>query len=151
VKRFFPERREDLYVTYADLIPDAQGPTPGIEFGKMELDRKSGNQTEDYLELLNLEETAVDLSGWKLDGPVRFTFKEGTVIAGEDKVLPGANRLYVTSDVNAFRRRGRSPKGGESHFVQGPFKRRSSKSGDPLVLKDRHGKVIVTTTRNEGL
>ncbi len=150
VKRFFPERRRDLYETHNGLIPSAQPEMPNIQIGEIEFQPASGNQDEEYIQLTNASRTAIDISGWTLEGGVAFTFAEGTVLAASnlfDSTI--VKDLYVSPDVNAFRNRSESPKGGESKFVQGPYRGHLSNRGETLILKDRDG-VVITETAYEG-
>lgn len=142
VKRFFPERRRDLYETYDALIPDAQEAMPRLAFGDIEFQPASGIQDEEYVQLINLNRSPVDLSGWTLEGGVDYTFAEGTVIGAGNVFTPGLNRLYVSPSVNVFRQRAVSPTGGEGLFVQGPYDGHLSNRGETLTLKDREGTVI---------
>jgi hypothetical protein len=142
VKRFFPDRRRDLYETYDSLIPESQEAMPTIAIGDIEFQPESGNQDEEYIQLVNPNRTPIDLSGWSLDGAVKLTFAEGTVIGEGSLFNPGLNCLYVSPDVNAFRARSSSPKGGEGHFVQGDYLGHLSNRGETIVLLDRAGNVI---------
>ena len=113
VKRDFAEpRREYLYSQRA--IPSAQVGNPAIAFGEIEFDPASGNQSEEYLTLVNENADYVDISGWSLAGSINYTFQAGTVI-------PPDWTLYVTPDVNAFRARTEGPSGGQGLFIQGGY------------------------------
>ena len=95
-------------------IPDAQLENLQIEFGEIEVHPGSGNQDEAYIRLDNPHAAAVDISGWRLEGTVRFAFQPGTVI-------PAGESLYVSPNVNAFRGRTEGPGGGQGLFVQGGY------------------------------
>lgn len=142
VKRFFPERRRDLYQTYASLIPNAQDAAPPMSFGTIRFQPESGDQDDEFIELLNPNRVAIDLSGWTLEGAVTFTFAEGTVVPSSSLFNPGLNRLYVSPNVRNFRSRAISPTGGEGLFVQGPYDGHLSNRGETLILKNREGVVI---------
>ncbi|MFT5187274.1 MAG: hypothetical protein ACI9DF_003669 [Verrucomicrobiales bacterium] len=151
VRRFFPERRIDLFETYAAggreaLVPAAQVGSPPIEFGEVVFAPESGDQDHEYIQFLNPNRVAVDISGWTLEGGVKFTFAEGTVIAASNLFNPGLDRLYVSPNVNAFRARSISPTGGEGHFAQGGYSGHLSNLGETLTLKDAAGQVIAETT-----
>ena len=80
LKSYFPTRRTQLYVDHNAGnkssqpvggnagIPDAQPELVTIVFGGYEYNPPSGNQDEEYVELVNPNAYAVDISGWKLDG-----------------------------------------------------------------------------------
>ena len=81
---------------------------------------------ESWLELLNRATNAVDLTGWRLDDGIQFTFPPGTSLA------PGAF-LVVAKEPDLVR---------SNHpgvTVLGPFTNKLSKSSDRLVLRDAAG------------
>ena len=103
-----------------------------IQIVALEVNPASGDQEEEYVCLTNANPLAVDLSGWRLDGEVQFTFDPGTVI-------PAANRMYVAANVAAFRRRLASPRGDEGHFVQGNYDGKLSARGGCVRLFNQFG------------
>ena len=105
---------------------------PTIQFGAIEPNPESGNQDEEYIQLINRNDIAVDISDWKLEGAVQHTFVPGTVIA------PGRS-LYVCPDSAMFRARSVSPKGGEGLFVQGGYQGHLSNFGETITLVDARG------------
>ena len=77
IEETLPLRRQQLYGTYAPggqepLIPATQADIPVVGFGVA-----GGQGTQAYLELVNAQPSAVDISGWKLGGAARFTFRPG--------------------------------------------------------------------------
>jgi hypothetical protein len=138
---YLQRRRVHFYLTHgptgSGLIPARQKLAPQVGFGIWEDDPSSGLQAEEYLQLLNLEATAIDVSGWSVTGDVSFTFEAGTVIGAQ-------NVLYLSPNQVAFRSRLQSPTGGESHLVVGPA------VGDlpaqpQLTLLDQNGDLVATT------
>jgi hypothetical protein len=120
-------------------IPPPQAVTPAVEFGTIESNPPSGNQDEEFIELVNPNSYDLDVSGWMLEGGVDHTFKGGTVI-------PAGESLYLSPKPAAFRSRALSPKGGEKHFVQGSYAGHLSNFGEQLTLVDQAGIVIAQTT-----
>ena len=129
-------RRAHLFVTHSidnlgapDIvgIPHAQAGNPQINFGATDHSPISGNQDEEFIELLNPNSEAVDISGWRLTGGVEHTFKPGTVIRAGDK-------MYVSPDVTAFRNRATGPSGGQGLFVQGAYAGHLSRFGETVEL-----------------
>jgi hypothetical protein len=114
---------------YAGTASSAEERQPQISFGVIEPSPASGNQDEEYIQLLNPNTIAVDISGWKLSGGVEHTFAPGTV-------LPPNGKLYLTPNVAAFRARTVSPKGGEGLFIQGGYKGHLSNRDETLTLLD---------------
>jgi phage tail protein X len=116
-------------------IPPAQAADARVEFGKL---HGAGTPAEHYLEIVNPGERSVDISGWKISGSIKHTFKAGTV------VLPGG-RLYLSPDVRAFRSRPVSPTGGETHFVQGNYSGQL-RDGEAVSLLNQAETVVATAT-----
>jgi len=121
--------------SYSAEIPNVQPTDPVIRFGVYEFNPLSGNQDEEYIELLNSNSYAVDISDWRLVGGVEYKFLPGTVI------VSGGN-LYVSPDVSSFRSRAISPTGGEGRFVQGNYKGHLSNWGETVNLLDGYGRLV---------
>lgn len=112
IQETLPIRKSQLYNMYGpggspELIPSEQKNVI------VNIGASGGNGPEAFLELLNPQETAVDLSGFKLDGAAQFTFAPGSVI-------PANGSVIVAADIAAFRKRSVTPKGNEGRFVVGP-------------------------------
>ena len=121
---------------------------PRIVFGAIEPNPESGNQDEEYIELINRDNHSIDLSGWRLTGGVEFEFQVGTVLPKGSLFLPKEiARLYVTPNVKTFRERKTSPTGGEGLFVQGPYRGHLASEGESVELVDENGMVIATSNQ----
>jgi hypothetical protein len=136
---FLPGRREYLFktmsVTSFGEIPAAQLTNVTVQVQGVEYRPVSGNPLEEWLSITNANSLAVDISNWRLDGGVRFTFKPGTVI-------PARSAVFVSPDVKAFRGRTISPKGGERRLVVGPYSGNLSAWGETLTLTDTSGRLV---------
>ena len=129
------------------IVPELYGGTlgpvttnqPVISFGTIEFSPASGNQDEEFVQLLNPNTIAVDISEWRLKGGIEHTFAPGTVLAPN-------GTLYVCPNSAAFRARTVSPKGGEGLFVQGGYNGHLSSFGETLRLVDASGATNNTTT-----
>lgn len=143
LKVSLPVRRNQLFSIYGPsgvgYIPETQAADPQINIGTVEFNPPSYNQDEEYIELVNNNSYAVDVSGWRIGGGVEFTFQAGTVI-------PADTSLYVSPDVVAFRHRAVSPKGREGHFVVGNYKGHLSSWGETLTLTDPVNRVVDSVT-----
>jgi hypothetical protein len=116
-------------------IPDPQPADALIHFGSYEVSPISGDQDEEYIELINTNPYAVDVSGWMLSGGIEHTFAPGTVI------ISGGS-LYVSANVRAFRQRPTGPTGGQGHFVQGNYKGHLSSWGETIELVNAGGTLV---------
>jgi len=140
---YFPERRRQLFNRLAPgtkEIPDAQPAGTVINFIAVETNPVSCNLDEQYIQLLNPNDYAVDISGWTLsrgrDTQIHlFTFRGGTVI-------PANGTIYVAADRIAFRSRSLSPKGGQRLFVVGDFNGRLATRGEVLSLTNRENFTV---------
>jgi len=151
LKNYFPTRRIQLYIDHSLQnttnppvagcagIPDYQPGDASLAFGTYEANPVSGNQDEEYIELINPNAYAVDVSGWTLTGQIEHTFRPGTV------VIAGGS-LYVSPNVRAFRQRPLSPTGGEGRFVQGNYDGHLSSWGGTVDLTDPSGRLVATLT-----
>ena len=112
-------------------LPDAQPAAPAMQFGAVDVLPVSGNQLEEYIEIVNPNAFAVDLSGWSVTGAVRHTFVPGTVVPASGS---GHNTLHLVKDPVAFRARATGPGGGQGLLVQGSYDGQLSTRGETLYL-----------------
>lgn len=139
---YFGRRRGWVFNTlrYANGGPYL-GTQPGnaiVHFGAIEFNPSSGNQDQEYIQLVNPNAYSVDISGWRVSGAIDYTFRAGVVI-------PSNSVLYLSPDVNAFRTRTAGPRGGQGLFVQGNYDRRLSARGEILQLSDKGGRIMRQT------
>lgn len=148
---YLVRRRSHLYVTHSvnnttgagttDVagIPNAQVGNPTITFGAIDFNPVGGNQDQEYIELVNPNNTAVDLSGWRIEGGITHTFRDGTII-------PANGKLYVTPEAGAFRARATGPRGGQKLIVQDGYLGHLSNFGETLTLIGSDDATVSTTT-----
>ena len=116
-----------------------------IDFCNIDSNPSSGNQDEEYIELINLTADSIDISGWELSGGVSHIFKPGTIILGKKNGSPWENHsLYVSPNVGVFRERIDGPSGGRGLFVQGDYKGNISRNGEVIRLNNQEGKTVAT-------
>ena len=147
VERFIEPRRHHFYVTHSITnsgrpvgltsrhragIPEPQPTDARVEWGEINL--CPTNRSLDFLCLTNSNPFAMDLSGWRLDGAVKFTFAGGTVV-------PAHGLLCVSPDVRAFRSCARAD-GGRVRFVVGNYSGRLDRAR-PTVLKNAAGRTLI--------
>ena len=144
-----PNRRTQLFETYgppgSGLIPAAEPEDPVVNFGSIEYNPSSGNQDEEFIEIINTNAYAVDLSGWRVEGGVDYIFPPGAVIPAGD-ADPERGKFFLTPDVAAFRNRATSPTAGESRLVIGNYSGHLANTGELLTLFDANGRQVATTT-----
>ncbi len=118
-------------------IPNAQTGNPPLKFDANLFDANpvSGNQNEEFIKIDNPTEDAVDISGWRIEGGIRHTFRPGTIIAA-------GSSLYVSPSVREFRARETGPSGGQGLFVQGDYAGHLSNFGESLQLLADDGTVM---------
>lgn len=150
---YLPNRRIHLFQTMGPsgegIIPAQQTTAPQVVIGSIDYNPASGNQDEEYIEIVNEATEAVDISNWSLTGGVTHTFAKGTVIPGYDVANPEANRLYLSPSSYAFRSRALSPRGGENRLVQSAYSGHLSSFGETLTLLDADN-LIVDSSSYEG-
>ncbi len=137
---YLPGRRNFLYGSGAtlngELVPAGQPTNAAVAIGAWDYNPISGNFAEQYVQLQNTNNFAIDISRWRLTGSIDYTLRPGTVI-------PAGKSLYVAANVNAFRRRAASPHAGQNIFVQGPFGGfLSSQGNSALILYNDRGMVV---------
>ena len=120
-------------------IPHAQAGSPALAFGAIEFNPASANQAQEFVELINANAAAVDISGWRMEGAAGFTFAPGTVV-------PGNGRIHLSPDPAGFRTRTTGPRAGQGLLVVGPYAGQLTARGGSLTLKDAGGSVIASTT-----
>ncbi len=138
-----PGRRTFLFGSAAatlngDSIPPAQDPDAGLEIGAIDFNPASGNQQDEFVELVNPNAFALDISGWKLQGGIALTFRPGTVV-------PANGRIFVSPNVSAFRKRAVAPHGNQNLLVQGDYAGQLSARGETLNLSNTAGRLMAST------
>ncbi|MBI1840687.1 MAG: CotH kinase family protein, partial [Verrucomicrobia bacterium] len=118
--------------------PGSQPYAPALRFGEVIASSPSGNQNEEYIQIVNPTDIAVDVSGWRLVGAVSFAFKPGTVI-------PTNSSVYLAQKSSAFRARASGPRGKQGLFVQGDYLGQLSSRGGSLALLNDFGREIART------
>lgn len=150
IKRLYlAPRREYLFHTHsidnvdnfrrAAGIPYAQAANPRLQFDQVDVDFNpaSGNQDEEYVRVNNPNDTAVDISEWRIRGGIEHTFVPGTVI-------PAGGAIYLAPNAKAFRARATGPAGGQQLLVQGNYEGHLSNFGEALELVSADETVVDT-------
>jgi len=132
-------RRVHLYKTHGPenrgMIPAVQPITTTIRFGDVGFAAAGAGPETEHLTLVNDNEYAVDISGWRVSGAITYRFQPGVVI-------PAGRTLYVSPDVVAFRTLAAGERTG--HFVQGNYEGRMSGGGGILRLYGSDGALVAS-------
>ncbi len=115
-------------------IPLTQPTDVTLEVVALEFNPPSASQAQEFICLSNPAPLAVDISGWKLDGAVNFTFKPGTVV-------PSNSVLYLSPDLAGFRSRTTGPRSGQGLFVIAPYKGSLDARGETIVILNAAGQT----------
>lgn len=121
--------------TSSALLPGPAGDETSVSFGVIEGNPSSLKQEEEYIEIINTANEAIDLSGWNVTGGVEFEFLPGTI-------LESNGRVYLSPDVSRFRSRAASPTGGEGLNVEGDYSGQVSARGEIIKLINSEGGVV---------
>jgi len=106
----------------------AQIPPAQVVINEIHYRPPNPTKFEEFVELYNPGSTTVNLSGWKLDGAVRYTFVDGTFLD------PGAY-LAVARDPAAFQAR-------FAFRAFGPWIGQLSHSGERIQVRDSHNLLV---------
>ena len=79
-----PVRKQQLYETYGPrgpmpLIPDVQPPDVKLALGRSDA---SASAAQQFVEVVNPNAFAVDVSGWTVSGNIKMTLRAGVVGVG---------------------------------------------------------------------
>src|SRR5215213_9658862 len=85
----------------------------------------------EWIELRNLHGVDVDISGWKIDGGVDFTFPADTVVTGGGHIVVAAIP-------------------GQIPGAKGPWVGSLDNTGETLRLKNRNGRIMDEIAYNDG-
>ena len=111
--------------------PNTSAPTPQIVINEIMYNPPSGHTGDEYLELYNASDRAIDLSFWELAGGIGFSFPDASVL------LPDSY-LVIAKDKDRLIER----YGLESEQVLGNFTGVLSNDNDTLILRDSNGSVV---------
>jgi len=116
-------------------IPLPQPTNAVLDIVSWEVNPPTGNQDQEYICITNRNNLALDISGWRLHGGVRFTFKPGTVV-------PATGAVYVARSITGFKSRTTGPRPGQGLFVVGGYDGQLSTWGDVILLSDDRGRLV---------
>ena len=120
-------------------IPDAQGGNVALSIGAIDFNPASGDQDQEYIEIINNNSFAIDLTGWTVQGAITHSFAPGTIIgAGQS--------LYITPKSSAFRARTAGPSGGQGLLVQQWDAGHLSSFGETITIKRDNATTAATQT-----
>ncbi len=106
-----------------------------LTFGDFDYNPESGDQDQEYIQIVNNGTLAIDVSNWQVVGGVQHTIRPGTVI-------PAGGSVYLTPDVVAFRARTSGPSGGQGLFIQESYQGHLSNFGETVELRQVDGTLV---------
>jgi hypothetical protein len=135
-------------------IPGAQTATPNVVIENIVFNPGTAGQNQEFFVIRNPNSFAVDISGWKVDGAVKHTFRPGTIIPAQGTSTSDGtsssyvNQLVVAKTAKAFRQRSASPKGLEYRQVQGGYEGQLSARGERIQLFNAAGSLVASSSYN---
>ena len=120
---------------FSAMLPDAQVAVPSIQFGALDFNPASGLQDEEWIDLINTNAFAVDISGWTIDDAIEHTFKPGVVI-------PANGQLRLCRDVAAYR----AGPGVTGDYVTGTYDGGLNNFGEVLNLRTKEDVLVSSYT-----
>jgi hypothetical protein len=118
-------------------IPLGQASNLVLRVNQIEAMPGTGNQGHEYIQITNPNPAAVDISGWKLDGAVDFTFAPGTIVLSNSVI-------YVVPDLKVFRTRLTTPRTNQALLVVGPYQGSLDARGEIVQLLDDTARLVHT-------
>lgn len=114
----------------AGLLPVvvSAGPESVVTFNELHYHPAAAQTAGEWIELHNQHAVDVDLSGWRLDGGVDFSFPAGTVIRG-------GKYLVIAAEPLAFN-------GATGITALGPFANLLADGGEKVTLKNKNGRIM---------
>ena len=120
----------------AAFIPGAKAQSPAVVINEINYAPSDTNNPAEFVELYNNSSTNVDLSGWKFDAGIDYTFPAATtLIAHGYVVIAGAPSTFAT-------RWGFTP--------LGPWSGKLSNAGEQLRLRDATNNTVDSVTYGAG-
>lgn len=119
-----------------------------VTFDSVDFLPSNGTQEAEYVILKNNLSTAIDISGWTLDGGIEHTFQGGVVIPAGSGTAAAEYRglLHLTKNVFGFRSRSAGPRAGQKRLLQGNYRGQLSARGETISLRDTAGQLISSFT-----
>ena len=138
-----PLRRRELLETFGKGLVPAPA-TSGLKLIIGNVDATPEDPKSEYIQIVNPNNEAIDLTGWTVAGAVRFEFPPGTVIPKNGGIFsPGDGIMYVVRNVRSFRRRTTGPSAEQGMFFVGPYEGKLSSRGEAIQILDQAGQLIV--------
>lgn len=126
----FPPASRVWYHAVADTrnLPNNPARNTDIVIHEIMADPPSNQRDGEFVELYNKGAVPVDLSGWRLDDDVEFTFPTGTTIPANGYLVVGANAAWLNAHYAGL-------------SALGNFNGSLSNNGDRVQLKDAFGNL----------
>ncbi len=114
----------DLGVEQPPPVPPEDPPLPRVAvLNEIHYAPADKTSREEFIELVSVSDSALDLSGWRLTGGVDYTFPAGTTLAPGAYLVIAENPAVLAARFPGVR-------------ALGPFAGGLSSSGDTIILRD---------------
>ncbi|MCX7682701.1 MAG: CotH kinase family protein [Anaerolineae bacterium] len=110
--------------------------SPPVVINEIQYHPRSGNHGEEYVELYNVSSLTVDLSGWRFNDGIYYTFPPSTILQ------PGGYIVVASSPAAVEAVYGISG-------VKGPFSGRLDNGGERVALVDATGRLMDEVTYDD--
>lgn len=118
------------------FAPEANAQTPAVVINEINYAPSDANNPAEFIELYNNGATNVNLSGWKFDAGIDYTFPAATTLVAHGYVV-------ISSDPNKFATRwGYTP--------LGPWSGKLNNDGEQLRLRDAANNTVDSVTYGAG-
>ncbi len=128
VKYPFPHRRRWHHAACLERLEERRVLDSTVVFNELLYHPIENDQEMEFIELHNQMAVDMDISDWRLEAGVRFTFPEGTVV-------PGGGYLVVAQQPDRW------PSVAADRLL-GPYEGRLQNGGERLELRDRNGRLM---------
>jgi len=117
---------------------------PAIVINELHIDPDVKTEQVEFVELHNAGTVAVDLSGWRLDAGVFYTFPAGT------RLSPGGFLIVTQSPEQAKAKWSTLRLPAYASLVLGPFGGKLDNEGESIVLRNAAGEIVDEVTYQLG-
>ena len=132
---FTSSRLQSIVIAMVPWFLGAQAAS-AVVINELHVDPDVKSEQVEFVELHNPGTAAVDLSGWRLDGGVFYTFPAGSTLTA------GGHLIVCQNPDNAKAKWSVLKQSAYSARVLGPFGGKLDNDGDTIILRDAAGETV---------